>query len=84
VLDSGGKRDSNVLGDVDCATSAGITPFVPERDVDTVVDTIECRGVCNIGSAASVNTYRGGGAGETRSDEGPVGEFVGVPRAEEA
>jgi len=66
VVDSGGKRDSNVLGDVDCATSAGITTLLVARDVDTVVDTLERRAVCNAGNAASVNTYRGGGAGEVR------------------
>ena len=59
-----------MFGDVDCATSAGITTLPEERVVDTDVDTIERRTVCIAGNAASVNTYLGGGAGEVRPEPG--------------
>lgn len=49
-----------------------------ERDVDAVVDTIERRPAYNAGNADSVNTYRGGGAGEVRPEERVEGEFAGV------
>lgn len=63
---------------MDCATRAGITTLAGERNVDAVVDTIERRPAYNAGNADSVNTYRGGGAGEVRPEERVEGEFAGV------